>query len=197
VSDVRKQQWLSSPLYLALILLLLALAGCASPSPASSHESPAIGVSQADRNALDFLARAPDWLERWSAAAAPFLSSVESGAWMRQSAVKRYDLASAASNAEGRIGQLLMGKPTVGTASIRVVADGAFMTATHKGYTYLVDVGRAATDMLMGTAAHTRAVLPGWARRLRAESQAYTAAIGRLRQAVHALEVKYGAAASS
>jgi hypothetical protein len=185
---------------LVIVSSAAALAGCGgsgsgtSPStspPASS--SPLATLSQSDTATLTFMAETVTRLDANAAAAADFLTSLETGKWLRLTEQEQLAVLSNLESLSQTLARTIAeGYPKAQATDLKAAEKGPFTAAAKACSDYISAAADAASNLLYLPAARVKADTPHWVKFIGGKGDRYAAAREPLQTAMAALQARYG-----
>jgi hypothetical protein len=188
---------------LAVVALLsaLALSGCggsgsaspAPPSPSSSAPPPHATLSQSDSVTLAFMTDTVTRIDANAAAAADFLTSLETAEWLKLTEQKQLAVLSDLESLSQSLSRTITaGYPKAEAADLKAAEKGPFTVAVRACSDYISEAANAASNLLYLPSAQVRVDTPRWVKRITDKADPYAPARERLRTTMAALQARYG-----
>lgn len=183
---------------LAIALIAAALTGCGGSGPAASSSasplpSPLATLSQSDSATLAFMADTVTRIDANAAAAADFLTSLETGKWLKLTEQEQLAVISnLESLSQALVRTISTGYPKAQATDLRTAEKGPFTAAAQAVSDYISEAADAASNLLYLPVAKIKADTPRWVKSMTEKGDLYTAAREHLRTAMAALQAKYG-----
>jgi hypothetical protein len=183
---------------LAIVLSATALTGCGGSGPAASSStspppSPLATLSQSDSATLAFMADAVTRIDANAAAAAGFLTSLETGKWLKLTEQEQLAALSNLESLSQALGRTISeGYPKAQATDLRAAEKGPFTAAARAASDYISEAADAASNLLYLPVAKIRADTPRWVKSITEKGDLYTTAREHLRTAMAALQARYG-----
>jgi hypothetical protein len=191
----RRAAWsLGSIALLLSVLTLTSCSGSGATTPASlPTPSPHMTLSQSDSATLAFMADTATLIDADAAAAADYLTSLETGKWLKLKAQEQLAVLSKLESLSQALSRKITeGYPKAQAADLKAAEKGPFDVASRACSDYISEAADAASNLLYLPAAQVRADTPHWVERIVEKADLYAPARKRLREVVVALQAKYG-----